>query len=155
MSDENRFRHADAKGIYRASPASSTVIEAGDLVVFNSGSPEPIDQVQFDTSLPVTKGNVADDFGGVAMVPSADGETDPIEIATRGVYEFPLGSAATAEVFDYVTAADDNAQTLKKDRVETTTTASEAFGWCFAQYTKSTAAIVVRLLTHEARHSLL
>lgn len=154
MSDVNRLRKA--KGEYRAAPASGTVIEAGDMVAYNSGSPIPASDQTFDTDEATTTANFADDFGGVAMMASADGETDEITIVYEGVFEYPTEASATFNVFDLIAPAFDGGNSVLFDQqVEAAATNSEAIAQCVREYSSNTDAVLIELLPILARQSVL
>jgi hypothetical protein len=75
---------------------SATVIEAGDLVWFDTDDAKPASAFAWTTNLATTQGNFAAKFLGVAHQQSKDGDTDPIsvDVSPHSVYEFDVASAA-------------------------------------------------------------
>lgn len=87
MTDKMRWRYGDTNPVVAAVQAS-TVIEIGDLL-YQEKNPEPenhdhaIPRGEHQTLMEFTQ-----KFLGVAMKQSRRGETDPIRVATTGVFEF-------------------------------------------------------------------
>ena len=98
MGDKMRWRFGDTNPVL-AAVDSETVIEIGDLLFQDTDDAKPAseaaDQEQF-----------ADAFLGVAMQRSRAGDTDPLRVATTGVFEFDC-RAGTFELGDLV-GGDDN-----------------------------------------------
>lgn len=95
MPDNFRYRYGDMRPV-RVAVASATVIEIGDLVYLASGAALPASaQADLGTKAQNQEG-FHDAFLGVAMSRSRNGDTDPITIATAGVFEFDLASATLA-----------------------------------------------------------
>lgn len=106
MANVARFRHADPKRVRSYDVNSATVIEVGDLVYQEVDDIRPAGDLTYGASLANAQGDFAKKFRGVAITGSASGETAPVQVATRGVFEF-LCAAATFEIGDRV-AVDDN-----------------------------------------------
>ena len=84
----NKMRHRyGAKNPVKAEVASATVIDVGSLVYLYGNAVVP-----FSTKANASLADVNDLFLGVAMQASANGETDPIRVATSGVFEFVIAS---------------------------------------------------------------
>lgn len=110
MADSMRWRYGDTHPVVMAVD-SSTVIEIGDLVHLNTDDALPASSIDDiggagPANLAAAQEQLHDAFLGVAMQRSRDGDTTPIRIATRGVFELDAASA-TFEVGDLV-GADDN-----------------------------------------------
>jgi len=90
MSNVMRHRFG-AKSPVLAEVASATVIEVGDLIKLASNY-----AVNFAAggSSNASLVDSASKFLGVAMQASATGETNPIRVATTGVFEYPCASAS-------------------------------------------------------------
>lgn len=123
MSDRPRWRYGDTNPVV-AAVDSGTVIEIGDLVYQDVDDAKPASilpiQVKFVPKHigPMGGGTnylcmermqekFADNFLGVAMQRSQAGETDPIRVATTGVFELDCPSG-TFELGTLV-GADENA----------------------------------------------
>jgi hypothetical protein len=75
------------------------VIEIGDLVYLDTDDAKPA-SAQADQGTKISNQQLIHDiFAGVAMQASRSGDTQPIRVATTGVFEFDSVSA-TAEVGD-------------------------------------------------------
>ncbi len=93
MANIMRWRYGDTNPVMTP-VAADTVIEIGDLVAQVSGAAVPASSFE---DLGTEAGNQEafhDTFLGVAMQCSPEGSTDPIRIATSGVFEFDCLSAA-------------------------------------------------------------
>jgi len=90
MANVMRHRYG-AKNPVLAEPASSTVIEVGDLCTLSSNQVKNFN----GTASTTTATTLTDIFLGVAMQASANGETTPIRIATSGTFEYPLAAQAS------------------------------------------------------------
>ncbi len=93
MSDRMRWRYGDTNPVVAAVDLAA-VIEQGDLVYQDVDQARPaglLPEVHEDTTLQRV---FAKHFLGVAMQRSRSGDTDPIRVATTGVFEFdcPSGS---------------------------------------------------------------
>lgn len=107
MANVARFRRADAKRVRMYPVASATVIEMGDNLYYDNATDgvKPAGSLTY-SSLAATQANFAARYVGVALDLSANGDTDKIAVASRGVFEFPC-AAATFNVGDLV-GQDDN-----------------------------------------------
>ena len=86
MADTMRHRYG-AKNVVKAEVATGTVIQVGDLCYLDTNK-----VINFATKVIASVADCSDNFLGVAMQASASGETDPIRIATSGVFEFDMTS---------------------------------------------------------------
>ncbi len=110
MADTMRWRYGDTHPVVMAVDAA-TVVEIGDLVHLNTDDALPASSIDDiggagPADLATAQEILHDAYLGVAMQRSRDGDTTPIRIATRGVFEIDTASA-TFEVGDLV-GADDN-----------------------------------------------
>ena len=95
MADVMRYRSGETNPVV-VPVESATVIEIGDMVMLVSGYAEPFsDQADLGTKAENQEGG-HDAFIGVSMQRSRAGDTDPITVATTGVFEFIATSAAYA-----------------------------------------------------------
>ncbi len=99
MGDKMRWRYGDTNPVI-AAVDGATVIEIGDLVFQDGDNAKP---PQPNDSGVIQPAQFADSFLGVAMQRSQAGETDPIRVATTGVFEFGC-EPQTAKLGDYVMA---------------------------------------------------
>ncbi len=93
MSDKMRWRYGDTNPVVAAVDAA-TVIEIGDLVYLDTDDAKPASSLADQESETANQQALADVFLGVAMQRSRSGDTDPIRVATTGVFEFdcPAGT---------------------------------------------------------------
>ena len=106
MSDKMRWRYGDTNPVV-AAVDSATVIEIGDLLWQDTDDAKPASDQADQGSEAANQEAFADNFLGVAMQRSRSGDTQPIRVATTGVFEFDCPSG-TFELGDLV-GADENA----------------------------------------------
>ena len=91
MSDKMRWRYGDTNPVV-AAVDSGTVIEIGDLVYQDVDDAKPASSQADQGSETANQELFADSFLGVAMQRSRSGDTDPIRVATTGVFELDCPS---------------------------------------------------------------
>lgn len=106
MSDKMRWRYGDTNPVV-AAVDSGTAVEIGDLVYQDVDDAKPASAQSDQGSETANQELLADNFLGVAMQRSRNGDTDPIRVATTGVFEFDCPSG-TFELGDLV-GVDENA----------------------------------------------
>src|SRR5687768_5958721 len=105
MANTMRWRYGDTSPVMLAVD-SATVIEIGDLLWLDVDDAKPA-SAQSDQGTETANQQLFHDvFAGVAMQASAAGETQPVRVATTGVFEFDCLSAAL-EVGDLM-SSDEN-----------------------------------------------
>lgn len=92
MSDKMRWRYGDTNPVI-AAVESATVIEIGDLVYQDGDAAKPATALPNQTSQSADQSKLADLFLGVAMQRSRAGDSEPIRVATTGVFEFDCASS--------------------------------------------------------------
>lgn len=92
MTDMNRHEFEDIH-IREAEVDSSTVIEIGDNLFLDTDDAKPASSFTWQSNLADTQEAFAEDYLGVAVSASADGDTDPVRYARGGVMKFPCSSA--------------------------------------------------------------
>jgi len=80
---------------------STTVIEIGDLLYLNTDDVLPASSQADAESEAGNQETFADNFIGVAMQQSRNGDTDEIRVATAGVFEY-ICASATYEIGDNI-----------------------------------------------------
>jgi hypothetical protein len=100
VSDKMRWRYGDTNPVV-AAVDSATAIEIGDLVYQDVDDAKPANAQADQGSETANQELFADKFLGVAMQRSRAGDTDPIRVATTGVFEFDCPSG-TFELGDLV-----------------------------------------------------
>lgn len=117
MADVMRWRYGETNPVVSKPVASATVIQIGDLVAQDAtGAVYPAASETWSVDLATTQGNFQDKFLGIAMQRSRNGDTDPIRVATSGVFEFDCASA-TFELGILVGAAKQTGNALENQRV--------------------------------------
>ncbi len=136
MADTMRWRYGDTNPV--TVPVDSTiVIEIGDIVFLNTDDARPAGQDTnsdgtgdlWNISLASTQEAFHDLFLGVAMQRSRSGDTDPVRVASSGVFEFASPSA-TYELGDFVAPDQTAGNNLENQQVEivASTLARQAIG---------------------------
>ena len=100
MSDKMRWRYGDTNPVV-AAVDSATVIEIGDFVYQDTDDAKPAGSQADQSSETANQTLFAENFLGVAMQRSRSGDTDPIRVASTGVFEFDCPSG-TFELGDLV-----------------------------------------------------
>jgi hypothetical protein len=95
-----RWRYGNTNPVV-AAVDSATEIEIGDLLYQDTDDAKPASSQADQGSLTANQTLFADNFLGVAMKRSRAGDTDPIRVATTGVFEFDCPSG-TFELGDMV-----------------------------------------------------
>jgi hypothetical protein len=127
MSDKMRWRYGETNPVI-AAVDSASVIDIGDLVYLNVDDALPASSQTDQGSETLNQQKFADNFLGVAMQRSASGDTDPIRVATSGVFEMDCASA-TFEIGDPVGASEATSGTALLDQtVERVDLLAEAIG---------------------------
>ena len=114
MSDKMRWRYGDTNPVVAAIDSAS-VIEIGDLLWLDSDDAKPASaQVDQGTETD-NQSMLAAAFLGVAMQRSRSGDTDPVRVATTGVFEFDCPSG-TFELGDLIGPDENSGGTLLMDQ---------------------------------------
>ena len=91
MPNVMRWRYGETHPVIVAVD-EDTAIEIGDLVWLDTDDAKPVSSVTY-SSLAAAQEAAHDDFLGVAMQASPAGQSDPIRVATSGVFEFDQASS--------------------------------------------------------------
>jgi hypothetical protein len=142
MSDRMRWRYGDTNPVVAAVDAA-TVIEIGDLVYQDTDDAKPASAQTDQGSEATNQGLLADKFLGVAMQRSPSGDTDPIRVATTGVFEFDCPSG-TFELGALV-GADENAagNALLNQQVDAVASAARAIGRVAKRVASASTSVLV------------
>ncbi len=100
MADKMRWRYGETNPV-RAAVDAETLIEIGDLLWLDGDDAKPASLFPGDVGDVHTQEDFVAIFLGVAMQRSRVGETDPIRVATTGVFEFNC-AADTFELGDFM-----------------------------------------------------
>lgn len=146
MSDNMRWRYGDTNPVVLPVD-SATVIEIGDLVYLDTDDAKPA-SAQADTE--TEAGNQEafhDHFVGVAMQRSRSGDTDPIRVATTGVFEFVCPSG-TYEVGDLLGADEASSGTALEDQqIAAVATADLSIGRCAKRVNPAGTRVLVDIVS--------
>ena len=100
MSDKMRWRYGDTNPVV-AAVDSTTVIEIGDLLYQETDDARPASSQADQGSETANQQEFANNFLGVAMQRSRNGDTSPVRVAATGVFEFDCPSG-TFELGDLI-----------------------------------------------------
>jgi len=110
MSDKMRWRYGDTNPVV-AAVDSGTVIEIGDVVWLDTDNAKPASDQADQGSETDNQTLLSSNFLGVAMQRSRSGDTDPVRVATTGVFEFDCPSG-TFELGDLIGVDENSGGTL-------------------------------------------
>lgn len=138
MSNNMRWRYGDTNPVKSPPVDTAYLIEIGDLVYLaqtysqpgasvNIGDVAPASLMTWTTNLQVTQQMFKKDFLGVAMQQSRIGDTDPIRVATEGVFEFDCASTAFKQG-DLIAPAKQSGNLLENQKVALATDVNGAIG---------------------------
>jgi hypothetical protein len=146
MGNTMRWRYGDTNPVLLPVP-DTTVIEIGDLVYLASGSARGAGELADLGTEAANQEAFHDAFIGVAMQCSPSGSTDPIRIATSGVFEFDCLST-TVEVGDLLGADEDSGGTeLLSQTVAKVATANLAVGRCAKRVNPAGTRVLVDIVS--------
>jgi len=146
MANTMRWRYGDTCPVMLPVD-SATVIEIGDLVYLDVDDAKPA-SAKADQGTEISNQQLFHDiFAGVAMQASRSGDTQPIRVATTGVFEFDCVSA-TLEVGDLL-AADENGggTALLNQTVAKVTNANAAVGRCAKRLNPAGTRVLVDVVS--------
>ena len=136
MSDKMRWRYGNTNPVV-AAVGSSTVIEIGDLLWQDVNQAKPASDADWASRAPKNispQEQFADSFLGVAMQRSRAGDTDPVRVATTGVFEFDVDPPDDFELGDLIGAevveVTDYGEGLKCQEVVKVSASKYAIGRC-------------------------
>lgn len=145
MADNLRWRHGETNPV-QAAVDSGTVIEIGDLLWLATDDVRPASGQTDQAGEEANQAEFAINFAGVAMQASDSGKTDPITVATSGVFEFPCPSG-TWEVGDLVGASENSGgDALEDQQVEAVTRPELALGIVVKREAAAVTKVKVKLL---------
>jgi hypothetical protein len=129
MSNTMRWRYGDTSPV-QMPVDSATVIEIGDMLYLDVDDAKPAGGQADQGTKNANQQLFHDNFSGVAMQASRAGDTQPIRVATAGVFEFDCVST-TLEVGDLIGPDENVAGTaLLNGTVMKVTNANAAIGRC-------------------------
>ncbi|HYO25875.1 MAG TPA: capsid cement protein [Lacipirellulaceae bacterium] len=150
MANKMRWRYGDTNPVMIA-VASETTIEIGDIVARESGAAVPAGALPDAGSEAGNQEALHDAFLGVAMQHSPAGSTDPIRVATSGVFEFDC-AAATFQVGDLVGVDEaSSGSALENQVVAKVATANLAIGTCVRQSPSAASRVLIEVVSTVVR----
>jgi hypothetical protein len=146
MANMMRWRYGDTSPV-QLPVDSATVIEIGDMVYLDTDDAKPA-SAQADQGTETGNQQLFHDFfAGVAMQASRSGDTQPIRVATTGVFEFDCLSA-TLEVGDLMGSDEHSGGTsLLNQTVVKVTTANAAVGRCAKRVNPAGTRVLVDVVS--------
>jgi hypothetical protein len=146
MSNKMRWRYGDTNPVM-APVAAEAVIEIGDLVMQVSGAALPAAALEDQGTEAANQETFHDDFLGVAMQHSPAGSTDPVRVATSGVFEMDCASG-TFDVGDLVGADENSGGTaLENQVVAKVSTPNLAVGRCAKRVDPAATRVLVDIVS--------
>lgn len=126
---------------------SGTVIEVGDLLWLDTDDAKPASDQTDQGTEAANQEAFHDNFLGVAMQPSKDGDTDDIRVATKGVFEFDCPSG-TFELGDFL-GVDENfvGSALLDQTIAGVATANLAIGRCYRREASNVTRVRVAIVS--------
>jgi hypothetical protein len=146
MANTMRWRYGDTCPVMMPVD-SATVIEIGDMLFIDTDDAKPASS-QTDQGTELANQQLFHDlFAGVAMQASRSGDTQPIRVATTGVFEFDCVST-TLEVGDLM-GSDENAggTALLNQTVAKVAAASAAVGRCAKRLNPAGTRVLVDIVS--------
>jgi hypothetical protein len=141
-----RWRYGETSPVMLPVDAT-TVVETGDLVYLDTDDAKPA-SVQADQGTEAANQELFHDkFAGVAMQASRNGDTQPIRVATAGVFEFDC--LTTAYEVGKLIGADENAggTALERQVVTPVATANLAIGRCAKRVSPAATRVLVDIVS--------
>jgi hypothetical protein len=130
---------------------SATVIEIGDVVYLDVDDAKPAASQADQGTESANQQVLHDVFAGVAMQASASGDTQPIRVATTGVFEFDCLST-TLEVGDLMAPDENVAGTaLLNQTIAKVSTANAAIGRCAKRVNPAGTRVLVDIVSSVLR----
>ena len=145
MANVMRWRYGETNPVMMPVDAG-TVVEIGDLLYLATDDVRPAALMTPGVNLPATQEAFHDNFVGVAMQCSPAGASDPIRVATTGVFEFDCASA-TFDVGDFVGGHDGGGGDLEDQYVDEVATPNLAIGRCVKRVSPAGTKVLVDVVS--------
>ena len=146
MANTMRWRYGDTSPVMLPVDAT-TVVEIGDLVFLETDDARPASSQADQGTEAANQELFHDKFAGVAMQASRNGDTQPIRVATAGVFEFDCLSG-TFEVGKLIGADENTAGTLLERQVVTpVATPNLAVGRCAKRVSPAATRVLVDVVS--------
>jgi hypothetical protein len=146
VANTMRWRYGDTQPVMLPVDAT-TVVEIGDLMYLETDDARPASSQADQLTEAANQELFHDKFAGVAMQASRNGDTQPIRVATAGVFEFDCLSA-TFEVGKLIGVDETAAGTaLEKQVVAPVATANLAIGRCAKRVNPAATRVLVDVVS--------
>lgn len=146
MANTMRWRYGDTSPVMLPVD-SATVIEIGDMVYLDTDDAKPASAQADQGTKNSNQQLFHDTFAGVAMQASRSGDTQPIRVATAGVFEFDCVST-TLEVGDMMGPDENVAGTaLLNGTTIKVTNANAAIGRCAKRLNPAGTRVLVDVVS--------
>ena len=146
MANTMRWRYGDTQPVMLPVDAT-TVVEIGDLIYLETDDARPASSQADQLTEAANQELFHDKFAGVAMQASRNGDTQPIRVATAGVFEFECLSA-TFEVGKLIGVDETAAGTALEDQVVApVATANLAIGRCAKRVNPAATKVLVDVVS--------
>lgn len=146
MADTMRWRYGETNPVVLPVD-EATIIEIGDLVYLDTDDAKPASAQADQGTLAGNQELLHDKFAGVAMQRSRDGDTDPVRVATTGVFEFDCASA-TFEVGALLGPVETSGgDALEDQKVVSVATANLAVGRCAKRLSQAGTKLLVDVVS--------
>jgi hypothetical protein len=144
MANVMRYRYGDTNPVM-AAVDSGTVIEIGDLLYLDTDDAKPASALADTETEAGNQEAFHDKFLGVAEQQSRSGDTNPIRVATAGVFEF-ICPAETRQLGQLIGVDEASSGTALEDQtVDNVATANLAIG--YVAKTTTTATVLVDIVS--------
>lgn len=146
MSDVMRWRYGETNPIVLPVD-SATVIEIGDLIYLDTDDAKPASSQADQGNKSANQSLFHNKFAGVAMQRSRSGDTDPIRVATTGVFEF-AATSGTREVGQLLGVEENSGGTALEDqKLENVSGAHLAVGRCAKRVSPADTRVLVDIVS--------
>ena len=147
MANTMRWRYGDTNPVMLPVD-SATVIEIGDLVYLDTDDAKPASSQADQGTEAANQELFHDKFAGVAMQASRSGDTEPIRVATTGVFEFDC-VGTTFEVGDLLGSDENVAGTalLNQTRGQGRRTPTRPLGRCAKRVNPAGTRVLVDIVS--------
>jgi len=146
MANTMRWRYGETNPIRMPVP-TGFIIEIGDLVYLDSGAAKAASAIADLGTLAANQEALHDQFLGVAMQASPAASTEPIRVATTGVFEFNCVSA-TFEMGDLLGATEEGTGTeLNNQDLIGVATPNLAIGRCTKRVNPAGTKVLVDMVS--------
>jgi len=144
MANEMRWRYGETSPVILPVDAA-TVIEIGDLVYLATDQALPAAAQADQGSKAANQQLFHNNFAGVAMQQSRDGDSTPIRVATTGVFAFDCASA-TFEVGNLIGADSGSGTPLASQVVAAVAAENLALGRCAKRVNPADTSVLVEIV---------